>query len=134
MRVADLMRTDVVTLREDELVRDAIERLVDSHVTGVPVLEPHGRMLGVLSATDILTALAERRTEAERNLLLDDTPVRELMTPRPETIPPDADLREAAQRMLYLGIHRLFVERDGRVVGVISQGDLVQAMATSRTP
>lgn len=132
MRVADLMRTDVVTLREDELVRDAIERLVDAHVTGVPVVDQHGRMLGVLSATDILTALAERRTEAERNLLLDDTVVRDLMTPRPETIEPDADIREAAQRLLYLGIHRLFVEREGRVVGVVSQGDLVQAMATAR--
>ena len=133
MRVDELMRTDVVTLREDELVRDAIERLVDAHVTGVPVLDPHGRMLGVLSATDILTALAERRTEEERNLLLDDTPVRDLMTPRPETIEPEADIREAAQRLLYLGIHRLFVEREGRVVGVVSQGDLVQALATARS-
>ena len=132
MRVVDLMRTDVVTLREDEVVREAIERLVDTHVTGVPVLDPHGRMVGVLSATDILGALAERRSDTERNVLLEDTTVRDLMTPRPETIEPGANIREAAQRMLYLNIHRLFVEQDDRVIGVISQGDLVQALATAR--
>ena len=54
------------------------------------------------------------------------------MTPRPATIMPDAEIREAAQQMLYLEIHRLFVEEHGELVGVISQSDVVRAVALAK--
>ena len=132
MRVADLMRTDVVTVHQDASITEVIERLVDAHVTGVPVVDGHGRMVGVVTTADVLGAIAERRGEAERQVLLDETLVRDVMTPRPLVIPPDADLHEAAQRLLYLGVHRLFVEEGGHLLGVLSQGDLVQALATRK--
>jgi len=61
-----------------------------------------------------------------------DEPVRDLMTPRSRVIEPDADLLDAAREMLRLDVHRLFVERHGRLVGVISQTDIVAAVATAK--
>jgi len=59
--------------------------------------------------------------------------VRELMTPRSRVIAPEADVLEAARQMLDLDVHRLFVEdRGGQLVGVISQTDIVAAVATAR--
>jgi CBS domain-containing protein len=58
--------------------------------------------------------------------------VSEIMTPRPLTVSPDAEVREAAQQMLYAEIHRLFVVEDGRVVGVISTSDIMRAVATGQ--
>jgi CBS domain-containing protein len=54
------------------------------------------------------------------------------MTPRPETVPPDADVAAAARSMLYLEIHRLFVEDAGELVGVISQSDIAGAVGTAK--
>ena len=54
------------------------------------------------------------------------------MAPWPATIDPDVDVRQAAQDMLYLNVPRLFVEYDGALVGVISQTDIVGAVATAK--
>jgi CBS domain-containing protein len=48
------------------------------------------------------------------------------------TIAPEVDVKEAAQQMLYTGVHRLFVTTDDRVVGVISTTDIVRAVAMGR--
>ncbi len=132
MKVAELMRTDLKTVRDDATVAEAIVTLVDARVSGVPVLDPTGRLVGVLSTTDILEAEAETSSPDEREQLFESTLVKEIMTLRPHVIGPDADVREAAQQMLYLEVHRLFVEDEGNPVGVISQSDIVRAVATSR--
>ena len=54
------------------------------------------------------------------------------MTPMVRTIVPEATLKDAALRMLYSDVHRLFVTSSGRLVGVISAMDLVAAIATGR--
>ena len=65
-------------------------------------------------------------------MLFENTLVRDLMTPKPMTIPPQAPMKEAAQQMLYANVHRLFVEKDGELLGVISQSDVVRAVANAR--
>jgi CBS domain-containing protein len=51
------------------------------------------------------------------------------MTAKPITVGPDEDIHEAARQMLYGEIHRLFVEFDGSLVGVLTQSDIVGAVA-----
>lgn len=131
MKVAELMRTDVKTIGPDATIAEAVELLAEGHVSGLPVVDKHDRIVGVLSSSDILEAEAEA-TGAERDRLFDNTTVAELMTATPHLTTPDLDIREAAQQMLYLDVHRLFVEQNGALVGVISQSDLVRALATSR--
>jgi len=130
MKVSDLMHTDVCAVHSDVTLRSVVETLADAHISGVPVVDRHGKILGVVSTTDILEAEAETADSAERERLFDATQVSEIMTRQPRLIGPAADLRAAAQQMLRQDVHRLFVEERGQLVGVISQTDIVRAVAT----
>jgi CBS domain-containing protein len=132
MRVADLMKQPVVTIGMDTSVQNAIVMLADDHISALPVTDGAGRMIGVLSATDILAAEAEASDEAAREQLFATTTVRDVMTPRPLTITPDTEIKEAAQQMLYADVHRLFVTDGDHVVGVVSTTDIVRAVAQAR--
>lgn len=129
MRVSDVMQTDLRTIRGTDTLNEAIALLAESHVSGVPVVDDHGRLVGVLSNSDILETIAEHSEPEAREAIFEQTLVQEIMTPRPQTISPDALVKDAAQRMLYLEVHRLFVELEGRLVGVVSTTDLVRALA-----
>jgi CBS domain-containing protein len=129
MRVSDLMHHEVRTLHPDATVADAIVALTDSHVTGLPIVDRHGLLLGVLSTSDVLEAEAEAGDAQARTAVLEDTRVSDLMTPRPITVTPETSVQEAARQMLYADVKRLFVAQDGRLVGVISQTDIVGAVA-----
>jgi CIC family chloride channel protein len=130
MRVRELMHKDVKTVDPEAAVNDAVVGLSDSHISALAVIDGMGRMVGVISSTDILTSEAEAQDAVEREALFEQMMVRDIMTPRPLTVSPDADVREAAQQMLYAEVHRLFVTRDEQVIGVISTTDIMRAVAT----
>ena len=132
MKIFDLMQSPVTTVDRDATLAEAIITLADRHISAVPVVDHSARMIGVLSTTDVLEAEAAASDHDAREQLFNDTRVEELMTTRPITIAPDADVREAARQMLYGDVHRLFVERDGELVGVISRTDVVRAFAIQR--
>jgi len=129
MRVRELMQTKVKTVHPDDAVNDAVVTLTDAHVSALPVVDESGHMIGVISSTDILTSEAEARDAVEREALFEQMMVRDIMTPRPLTVSSDADVREAAQQMLYAEVHRLFVTSGKQLVGVISTTDIVRAVA-----
>ena len=132
MKVAELMQSPVTTVSRDATLGEAIITLADRHISAVPVVDHAGHMIGVLSTTDVLEAEAAVSDHASRDQLFDDTRVADLMTSRPLTIAPDADVREAARQMLYGDVHRLFVEHEGVLAGVISRTDVVRAFAIQR--
>jgi CIC family chloride channel protein len=130
MRVRELMQKDVKTVEPEAAVNDAVVGLSDSHISALAVVDGMGRMVGVISSTDILTSEAEAQDAVEREALFEQMMVRDIMTPRPLTVSPDADVREAAQQMLYAEVHRLFVTSNEHVIGVISTTDIMRAVAT----
>ena len=132
MKVHTLMQSPVITVKRDSTIGEAIVTLADHHISALPVLDGTGKMIGVLSTTDVLEAEAAASDYASRDQLFDDTRVEDLMTNRPLTIAPDSDVREAARQMLYGDVHRLFVEDGDRLVGVISRTDVVRAFAIQR--
>ena len=132
MQVAELMRTSLITVAADASIADAIAIFADADVSALPVVDRTGRAVGVLTSRDLLEAESKCRNAAARDHLFEDTLVLEIMTPWPATIRPDVDVRNAALEMLYLGVQRLFVERDGVLVGVVSQTDIVGVFATAR--
>jgi CBS domain-containing protein len=132
MKVIDLMHREVRTLNPDATVADAIVALADAHVTGLPIVDQHGQLLGVLSTSDVLEAEAEAGDSQARTTVLEETRVSDLMTPRPITVTPDTSVQEAARQMLYADVKRLFVAADGRLVGVLSQTDIVGAVAKGK--
>jgi CBS domain-containing protein len=101
-------------------------------VSGLPVVDGRRRVLGVISASDVVAAIAEAGTADERERLFDTTRVREIMTARARVVDTQLDVGEAARQMLYLEIHRLFVVEDGELVGVISQSDIAGAVANAK--
>jgi acetoin utilization protein AcuB len=129
-RVADLMTPDVASIDAAATVAEAVIRLADEHVSALAVTTPGGRLVGVVSTTDVLQAEAGVADRDARNSLFENTTVADIMSRKPITVAPDVELREAARQMLHADVHRLFVDLDGRLVGVISQSDLVRALAT----
>ncbi len=132
MRVAELMRSDVRTVAPDTPVAAVVQAMADAHISGLPVVGTDGRVLGVVSATDVIGAAADQEGERERTSLFEHSTARDLMTPRPLVVGSDADVREAVERMVHSDVKRLFVEDDGRLVGVISQTDIAYAVGTGR--
>lgn len=132
MRVAELMHTDVKTIAPDASIADLVQSLADARVSGLPVVTPDGRVIGVVSATDVLQAASEKDDAKARTNLFDRVTVRDIMTPNPHVIEPDSDVQEAARHMLYTEVRRLFVQDRGRLVGVISQTDIAHAIGSGR--
>lgn len=132
MRVADLMRTDVRSIDADATVLEAVTLMADERISGLPVVDRAGRVIGVITSTDVLQAEAEQHDARSRNRLFVDTTVRELMTAPPQLLAPDDDVRDAARIMLYAEVRRLFVVEEEKLVGVISQTDIAHAVATGR--
>jgi CBS domain-containing protein len=132
MKVADIMQTTVRTVTSDTPVSEVVVSLADANVSGLPVVDSRGRVVGVVSATDLIAAQAETRSTQERHILLEQTSVRDLMTRKPLMIESTAEVPEAARHMLDADVRRLFVEEGGALVGVISQTDIVRAVATGK--
>lgn len=123
--VADVMTREVLVLRGEATLREAVGYLASQHVSGAPVVDAVGRMAGAVSTSDILQAQSE-------GMDIDSTTVQEVMTRPTLTVGPETELREAALAMEYGEVHRLFVERDGELVGVVSRSDVSRALAIGR--
>ena len=132
MKVADIMQTPVRTVTNDTPISEVVVSLAEAQVSGLPVVDARGRVVGVVSSTDLIAAQAETRSNQERQILLEQTAAGDLMTRRPLMIESTAEVHEAARHMLYADVRRLFVEEEGVLVGVISQTDIVRTVASGR--
>lgn len=132
MKVAELMQTNLRTISTDATIADAVVTLTEAQVSALPVVDRYGRAVGILSTREVLKAESACDSPLMRELLFERTRVLEIMTSWPATIQPDLDVRVAAQEMLYLNVQRLFVEYEGALVGVVSQTDIVGAVATAK--
>ncbi len=132
MKVSDLMVADLAVVNEDISIREAVIQLADARVHAMPVVDRRGRLVGVLSSSDIVQTAAEQRSAGDTDAMFDDMMVRDIMTTPPKTSGPDEDVRAAAQRMLQLDVHRLFMVQQAELLGVIAQSDIVRAVADGR--
>lgn len=132
MKVAELMQTSLKTISANATVGEAVDALTEAQVSALPVLDSFGRAVGIVSTRDVLRAESLCETPEVRAHLFEQTLVLEIMTAWPGTVDPNTTVRAAAQEMLYLNVPRLFVEFEGALVGVISQTDIVGAVATAK--
>ncbi len=127
--VADLMTLDPVVIGVDAPIEEAEGLMHDSVVSGLPVVDANGDLVGVISRTDVvedgsipMAVLLRRRPSGLR--------VGELMSSPAVTISPMTPLHEAASLMRERRIHRLVAVDDaGRPVGVLSASDFVALYA-----
>jgi CBS domain-containing protein len=135
----DIMSNDVFTVTRDTPLKLVAERMLQYGISGMPVVDDAGHVLGVVSETDIL--FKERSTPDRRGVLDwlahygEDPPVAKLaartagdaMTAPAVTITPARSVTAAATLMLDLGIDRLPVVRGDALVGIVTRADLVRA-------
>ncbi len=137
MRVADVMTTEVVTVRPETSLKEVAQVLSTCGISGAPVVDSDGRVLGVVSEADILVKERRPRTETWLDRLLNRSSgdpkaaartVGEAMTWPAETIEASRRVDAAAARMLDRQVNRLpVVDTEGRLVGIVTRADLVRA-------
>ena len=116
-RAEDVMNMNVVAIRPDATVEEAIRSLLEHHVSGVPIIDEQGCLAGIISEFQLLEAIYRPEVKQER--------VRDLMTKDVITVAEDAALSEVANMLLLHRIRRVPVVRDGKMVGIISRRDLL---------
>lgn len=133
MRVADVMQSEIVTVSPKATVL-AVERLMRHHgVRHVPVVAD-GKLLGVVSARDLARARPSPATSLARqelSYLLDRLAVEEIMSRPVIVVEPWRDLIEAVRLMLVEGIRALPVTEAGRLVGVLTDADVLKLFLSS---
>lgn len=143
MKVQDVMTTDVATATPETSLKEAALELVRRRISGMPVVDDDGRVLGVISEADILAKEGDDRrggggflqwlldpTDPWISARFDAVTVGEAMSRPALTITGNRPLAQAATTMLGEGINRLpVVDEDGKLVGLVSRGDLVRAFA-----
>lgn len=142
MQAADLMTRKVITISPDHSVRHAARLMLDNHISGLPVRDDNGNMVGILSEGDLLRRAelgpaAWRGTESRRG----EEPeafvkghswrVADVMTPGVVTVDEDTSVDCIAAVMMAHDIKRVPVTRAGEMVGIVSRSDVLQAIAAA---
>ena len=105
----------LVTCGPKHKVADAMKLMVTNKISGLPVVDDCGKVVGVLSEADVLTA---RKTSS----------VKTVMSPEPICIGPDASIKDAAKELAAKKIKRaLVLKEDGSLWGVVSRSDVIKA-------
>jgi CBS domain-containing protein len=143
MRARELMTTAVVTLSPDASIREVARVLSERGISGAPVVDDEGLLLGVVTEGDLIHRLAipaDRKRSWLRRLLSSPAMqaacyarthgrrAEDLMTTKLVMVEEDAPAELVASLLERHGIRRLPVVRDGRVVGIISRADLTRAI------
>lgn len=147
---SDLMNPEVLTVEESLPVPDLAGFLLDNEITGAPVVDRDGRLVGVVSLADVAAVAAEddagedeagaedagedemaagvgpeASDQPTRSGSTADLQVRDIMTPEIYSVAEDATVSEVAMTLLRDHLHRVLVMRDDEVLGIISTSDLL---------
>ena len=148
MRAEDIMTREVITVPPDMGVPEVARLFAERGISGAPVVDGDGMLLGIVTETDLMRRLADRRppgwlralfanpAELARDFALTHgRSVGDVMTPDLVTVGPEAALDEVTRLLEEKAIRRLPVVDDGRLLGVVSRADLLKAiLAPAPTP
>ena len=149
---ADVMQRHLITVSAETPLLDVQRLLVEEEITGAPVVDETGRLLGVVSTQDLLRAAEEEhdtaasearyfrddlvfsgpdwdRTSEDFQDRLAERTVAEVMTQGGVVVRPDASITDVARLMRSQRVHRVLVTEDDRLVGLISTFHLVELLA-----
>jgi CBS domain-containing protein len=145
MNAADVMVSPVITVGPDATVQEVADILLRNRISAVPVLSQQGKILGIVSEGDLLRRV-ESGTQRHRSWWLEllttkftlqdeyvkshSRKVTDIMTSDVLTVSPDTPLGDIASVLEKNGIKRVPVVTDGKLVGIVSRANLLQAIAT----
>ena len=136
MRVRDVMTRSLITTSPETSVLDARAVMDKQRIRHLLVTDEDGELLGLVTDRDIRLNLPSPATTLsvwEMNALLARLSVGEVMTRSVISVGPDRDVREAASIMLHHKIGALPVRESGRLVGIVTETDLLRAFVGAVT-
>lgn len=122
-RVEDFMTKDVVVAHPEMEAYDAILLLLKHNISGMPVVDDRGEVVGIISERDCLKTLVNAQYHE-----LPTAFVKDLMSTEPRTITPHTEIMEVAEVFLESGFRRLPVLDEGRMVGLVSRRDVLRVI------
>jgi CBS domain-containing protein len=123
MLVKDHMVTNVITLDPEMEILRAAQMLVRHDISGAPVLDKHGRLVGVLTERDCMRVALHAGYHGSPGGL-----VRDYMSAAPVSVSPEDTILELAEKFISERYHRYPVLDGGRLVGVISRREVMRAI------
>jgi CBS domain-containing protein len=147
MRAQDVMTRDVSTVSPDTPLTAIADLLLSRHISGVPVVEPDGRLVGVISEADLMwraegegeqrrswwaSLLSGRALKAADFIRTHGTRAEDVMSRSPVTVSEDTPIEEVIDLFERRRIKRLPVVRGAHVVGIVSRSDLLKTLARQR--
>jgi CBS domain-containing protein len=144
MKVSDVMTPNVISVLPETPVHEIAEALIKNRISGVPVINAAGHLVGIVSEGDLMRrveigteqprsqwhdALLEPRLAASEFVRANGRKAKDVMTLEPFSATEEMSLSDAATLLEKNQIKRLPVVRGGRVVGIISRANLVRALA-----
>ncbi len=142
MKAKDIMTTPVITVTSQTPVRDAVQLMVERSISGLPVVDESGRLVGIVTEADLLLKEAEprpahpvvewfghwlwleRRVSGYRKV--EGRTVGEVMTHNVVTAEEETPVHEIASRMVRHRVNRLPIVRGGQVVGIVTRADILK--------
>ncbi len=144
MKAKDVMTSPVISVEPDESIWQAVRTMLQRHISGLPVIDKQGRLVGIVSEGDFLRR-AETGTQRRRARWLEfligpgrladeytrshGRKISDIMTPDPLTVTEETSLDEVVRTMEKRRIKRLPVVRGNVVVGILTRANLVHALA-----
>jgi len=117
-KAKQIMTTDIVCVKRDTPVYEAMKILVDKGVTGLPVVSDDMRLLGIISEKDLLQLLYETRVDKMR--------VEDLMSKEVASFDEEDDLVDICECLIKRNFRRVPILSKGKLVGIISRRDVIK--------
>lgn len=147
MLAKDIMKREVVSIKEDETLKDVVEMMIKYDVSGLPVVNNSGKVVGIISERDILRhgrkifmtesislleiMLYEQKPESYEEELSEalKLPVKKIMVKDIITADENEPVGEIALIMMEEGVNRIPILKNGELVGIIGREDIIRAIA-----
>jgi len=134
MKVKELMTQNVLAVKKDVSLRKLVKLLDENRITGAPVVDDEGRLIGIVSGKDVIRAIDQL---IRVHISIDEVKdikgkynwVEGVMTTRVISVSEEDDVRDVFRTMVQRKIHRVPVVRDGKPVGIISSQDACRLVA-----
>ncbi|MCY0865694.1 MAG: CBS domain-containing protein [Sulfobacillus sp.] len=143
MIARDLMTTRVIQIQSTATIAEAVTLLKRHTISGLPVVDAKGRLVGAITGGDVLRLFQQRAQKVyysligQTHVIIDESvyqdrdqllslPVQKMMSRGAVTVSPDTPVGEIADLMLSQNVRRVFVLEGSRLVGVITRNDIVR--------
>jgi len=124
--IRDVMSDEVVTIRPDDTLTEAVRILCSHHLSGAPVVSPRGEVLGFISEFGLMDVLFDAGARS--------APVSDYMSRDVYVIDPEDSIADAATMFALYGVRRLPVVENGTLLGIVTRRDLLHHALTGAEP